>query len=447
VIRSLYFKIFLCFCVVSILVRTFIVITAAIESRSVDPVWLTGALDSYARTAVNSYVRDGRAGLAQNLDEIEKSARIRATLLDPKSYDILERGVPAEAEDVLDEAQSLGRSRFRIGVRWRGVSVISTDSGNYFFVAEIVPPPGAVLRTRLLRWTALLLGGLLCLILARHITKPIRGLQDVAGRIANGDLSVRALPSISPRNDELADLARDFDRMADRIAGLLRKQQEMLGDISHELRSPLTRLGVSLELLRRGETDGVERMQADLNSLNRLIHQILTLTRLQACGEQKTETVLNLRTIVEGVAEDADFEGRQQGKSVVVGHADDCWTKGDPALLRSCIENVVRNAVRHTNSKTGVLIVLNETDYGNLKWACLVVADHGTGVPDHALPRLFEPFYRVPGSYEGKSDSSGLGLSIAQRVAALYGGNITARNRAQGGLEMLIRLPACDGAT
>src|SRR5262249_3154372 len=154
---------------------------------------------------------------------------------------------------------------------------------------------------------------------------------------------------IAPRNDELADLARDFDRMADRIAGLLKKQQEMLGDISHELRSPLTRLGVSLELLRRGETDGVERMQTDLDTLNHLIHQILTLTRLQAYDGQKTETAINLRSIVEGVAEDADFEGRQQGKSVVIAHADDCWTKGDPALLRSCIENVVRNAVRHTN--------------------------------------------------------------------------------------------------
>jgi two-component system sensor histidine kinase CpxA len=107
----------------------------------------------------------------------------------------------------------------------------------------------------------------------------------------------------------------------------------------------------------------------------------------------------------------------------------------------------VRNAVRHTHPQTGVLIVLNATDYGNLKWACLVVADHGTGVPDDALSRLFEPFYRVPGSCESKSDGSGLGLSIAQRVAALYGGNITARNRAHGGLEMLIRLPACNVAT
>jgi two-component system sensor histidine kinase CpxA len=447
---SLYIKIFLWFCLVASVVSVAVLaVTVAFHSQALGPRWMTGVLNLYARSALDFYLHKGKPGLAQYLDEIEQSSRIRATLLDPESRDILERGVPPGARDVLEEARSTGESRFRTGRRWRGASVISTETGSYIFVAEIIPSGSLLnfeeLRTPLVRLTvALISGALLCLILARHITAPIRSLQSVAARIADGDLSVRAVPAISPRKDELADLARDFDRMADRVQSLLQKQQELLGDISHELRSPLTRLGVSLELLRRGETDATERMQTDLDCLNGLIQQILTLTRLQAYGGQKTEATINLRSLLESVAEDAGFEGKEQGKSVVIAHADTCWTRGDPALLRSCVENVVRNAVRHTKPQTGIVIVLNLGNQGDTKSANVLVADQGAGVPLDALPRLFEPFYRVPGSREHKMGGSGLGLSIAQRVALLHGGSITARNREAGGLEMEIRLPATD---
>jgi two-component system sensor histidine kinase CpxA len=447
VIRSLYLKIFLCFCLVSIVVRTIFVVTVAIESRYREPGWMTGALNSYARSALDFYLHSGKPGLARYLDQIEGSVRIRATLLDPESRDVLGRGVPLAALDVLEEARSMGHSRFRIGSHWRGASVIPADNGNYIFVAEIIPPRGVVLRTRLVRWIALFFGGLLCLILARHITAPIRSLQHVAARIADGDLSVRALPAISPRSDELAELARDFDRMADRVQGLLQKQQELLGDISHELRSPLTRLGVSLELLRRGEPGATEQMQTDLDCLNGLIHQILTLTRLQVYGGQKTESTVNLRSIVEGVAKDAGFEGREHGKSVVIAHADDCWMKGDPALLRSCIENVTRNAVRHTKPETSVVIALTFGDHGTSKSAHVLVSDQGEGVPSDALVQLFEPFFRVAVAQSPGIDGTGLGLAIAQKVALLHGGGIAARNREEGGLEMEIRLPASSSSS
>jgi signal transduction histidine kinase len=203
-----------------------------------------------------------------------------------------------------------------------------------------------------------------------------------------------ASPAIGSRKDELADLARDFDRMADRIQSLLRNQLVLLGDISHELRSPLTRLGVSLELVRRGKTDAAERMQADLDRLDTLIGQILTLTRLQTRGDRKTETPVNLRLIVEGVAEDARFEVKEDRKSVMISRADDCWLKGDPALLRSCIENVVRNAVHHTKPQTEVAVSL-VLGGGGSDSARILVTDHGDGVPQEALGRIFEPFYRV----------------------------------------------------
>jgi two-component system, OmpR family, sensor histidine kinase CpxA len=282
---------------------------------------------------------------------------------------------------------------------------------------------------------------LLCLLLARHIAGPIRALQSVAGRIADGDFSVRAYPAMGSRKDELADLARDFDRMADRIQALLRKQLELLGDISHELRSPLTRLNVSLELVRRGERDAVERMQTDLHRLDTLIGQILALTRLQARGDHKTETPVNLRLIVESVAEDARFEVKEDGKSVVISRVDDCWLNGDPALLRSCIENVVRNAVHYSKPQTEVAISLDIVG-GDPDSARILVADHGDGVPPEALSRIFEPFYRVTEAREHQTGGTGLGLSIAQRIAIVHGGSIRAQNRDGGGLEMEIFLPA-----
>ena len=317
---------------------------------------MIGVLDQYARSAVKIYEHEGKGALAEYLQEIEDASFLQSTLLDPDGHDIVGRGVPPGAEKVLAEARASGETRFHIGLLWTGASVDKRPNGKYILVAKVLIPYGFVLGGAL-EWTVLqwllpaLVGAVLCLVLARHIASPIRTLQTVAGKIADGDLSVRASPAIGSRKDELADLARDFDRMADRIQALLRKQQELLGDTSHELRSLLTHLGVSLELVRRGKTDAVEHMQADLDRLDALIDQILTLTRLQTRGDHKTETSVNLRSIVESVAEDARFEVEEDGKSIVISHADDCWLQGDPALLRSCIENVVRNAVTLPNHR------------------------------------------------------------------------------------------------
>jgi two-component system sensor histidine kinase CpxA len=449
-IRGMYAKIFLWFCFATAVMSTGVVlITAAVHSQSLGPRWMTGVLDMYARSAVHFYLRGGRTGLEEYLDEIERSSRIRGTLLDPQSRDILGRGVPPGVEDVLAEARATGRSRFRIGIDWNGASVVATPDGTFILAAQVIPYQalwnGPGLRTPVLRLAmALIAGSLLCLILARHIAAPIRALQTAARRIADGDLSVRAAPAISGRHDELADLARDFDRMTDRIQALLQKQHELLGDISHELRSPLTRLSVCLELVRRGETDAVERMQADLGRLDTLIGEVLTLTRLHTQGDRRTRAIVNLRSILESVVEDARFEGKEAEKSVLIAHADTCWLHGDPTLLRSCLDNVVRNAIRYTRPHTDVSIALKLTCDRGSRSAHIVVADHGHGVPSEALPRLFEPFYRVSESRDRASGGSGLGLSIAQRIVLLHGGCIAARHSEGGGLEVEICLPAND---
>jgi signal transduction histidine kinase len=150
-------------------------------------------------------------------------------------------------------------------------------------------------------------------------------------------------------------------------------------------------------------------------------------------------------SLLESVAEDARFEVKEDGKSVVISHADDCWLKGDPALLRSCIENVVRNAVHYTKPRSEVALSLDLVNNGS-ESARILVADHGEGVPPESLNRIFEPFYRVIEASEHQTGGTGLGLSIAQRIATVHGGSIRARNRDEGGLEIEISLPVTHSA-
>jgi two-component system, OmpR family, sensor histidine kinase CpxA len=444
-IRGIYLKIFLWFLFVSgVMSGALFLITLATHSQSLGSSWMIGVLDQYARSALDIYIRGGKSRLDEYLHEIENSSNLRATFFDPQGHDILGRGVPAGADEVLARARASGETQFHTGIVWTGASVVDGPDGKYILAAKVLIPYGGLLQgavaTMVVLWLVpALAGAVLCLFLARHLAVPIRTLQTLAGRIADGDLSVRASPAIGSRKDELADLARDFDRMADRIQALLRKQQELLGDISHELRSPLTRLNVSLELVRRGEADAMARMQVDLDRLDALIGQILTLTRLQTRGDHKTETPVNLRAILESVAEDARFEVQEDGKSVVISRADECWLKADPALLRSCLENVVRNAIHYTKPQTEVALSLDLVDDGSS--ARILVSDHGQGVPINVLDRIFEPFYRVTEGREHQTAGTGLGLSIAQRIAIVYGGSICARNRDGGGLEIEILLP------
>jgi two-component system sensor histidine kinase CpxA len=445
-IRGIYLKIFLWFLFASGVVSgTVFLITLATHSQSLGPSWMTGVLDQYARSAMDIYVHGGKPRLREYLQEIQESSNLQATFLDPQGRDILGRGVPPGAEQVLLKARATGETQFHIRLLWTGASVVSGPDGKYILVAKVLIPYGGVLQgalaTIVFGWfMPALAGALLCLLLARHLAAPIRTLQSVAGKIADGDLSVRASPAMGSRKDELADLARDFDKMAERIQSLLRKQLELLGDISHELRSPLTRLNVSLELVRRGKADAVDRMQADLHRLDILIGEILTLTRLQTRDDRRTETPVNVRLILESVAEDARYEVEEDGKSVVISHAEDCWLKGDPALLRSCIENVVRNAVHYTKPQTEVAISL-ELVASSADSVRILVADRGDGVPPEALDLIFEPFYRVTEAREHQTGGTGLGLSIAQRIAIVYGGGARARNRDGGGLEVEIWLP------
>jgi len=303
----------------------------------------------------------------------------------------------------------------------------------------------AALLARVL--AAMLTAGLLCYMLARYIVSPVVKLRAVTRQLTEGDLSARVGPLMGTRRDELADMGRDFDAMAARIEALLGAQQRLLRDISHELRSPLARLGVALDLLRKRTGPEAEthlaRIEREAARLNEMIGQLLSLSRWETGADAARARRVDLPALVREVSEDADFEARSQNRSVEITDCDACETAGTPALLRSAFENVVRNAVRHAPEGTTVRVSLNCLGSGtNDGEAVLRVRDEGPGVPEEALKEIFRPFYRVDDSRTRETGGVGLGLAITERAVRLHSGTVTAANvPGGGGFVVEIRLP------
>lgn len=305
-----------------------------------------------------------------------------------------------------------------------------------------LPPPGSspfFIPTPVLV-TAVLVSAVVCFLLARHLASPLRRVREASGRLASGDLGARAGALMRPRRDEIGDLVRDFDAMAERLSLLVSAQKQLLSDISHELRSPLARLQVAVELARRKAGPDAEkhlnRIETEGTRMNEMIGQILTLARADSDRPAVTET-LDLAEIVRSVAIDTDYEARQAGRAVHVRDSREAIVLGDAALLTSAVENVVRNGSRYTPQGTSVDITLEVTPtHGRI-----VVRDHGPGVPPGDTERIFLPFHRVGASRDRDSGGAGLGLSIAARAAKVHGGSIHAVNAEGGGLEVSIDIP------
>jgi two-component system, OmpR family, sensor histidine kinase CpxA len=271
-------------------------------------------------------------------------------------------------------------------------------------------------------------------------------LRQAAQSLASGDLSARTgAPAGGPRG-EMVELMRDFDRMAERLEGLVDSQSRLLKDVSHELRSPLARLSVALGLARQRATPEIEgqlnRIELEADRLNQLIQRLLTIARLESGADGIRKSSLSLRELVENVAHDAEYESAGRHIRVVADGDDEFLVEADPDLLRSAVENVIRNATRYTAPGTTVEARLERQRNSNSEEMVIRVADSGPGVPDSSLAKIFEPFYRLDDARNRQTGGAGLGLSIADRAIRLHGGQISASNRKEGGLEIEIRIPA-----
>ncbi len=278
-------------------------------------------------------------------------------------------------------------------------------------------------------------GGIFCWLVIRNLTKPLNKLSQAAVGITEGRLETRVDPSLKERHDEIAELAVNFDRMAERIEVLITGQRRLLADVSHELRSPLSRLSVALGLARQNADvrENLDRIGLEARRMDALIGQLLTLTRIDSGVDLGAAAKFDLANLVQEVASDGDFEARAAGRSVVVTQAVSCTVTGFEELLRSAIENVVRNAIRHTTENTAVELSVESSG----SRAVVRIRDHGPGVPESMLGEIFRPFRRVDGE---QSDGAGLGLAIAEHAVAAHRGSICAMN-AKPGLIVEIELP------
>jgi two-component system sensor histidine kinase CpxA len=380
--------------------------------------------------ARSAYEIGGRPGLQEFLNTLHRVYDARGVLTDEDGRDLLTN---QDRSDLVHRAQRPAFYQFF----HRGDATVSraAEDGRYWFFF-IVP------RVRVGSWFLLpehifviAAGVLLCYWLALYLTSPVRMLEKAVERFGRGDLSARVGSS---RSDELGQLARTFDRMAGRIGTLLAAERRLLLDISHELRSPLARLGVAVELARSGDdaNSALNRIQKESDRLNALVGQLLQVTRAEGDPSSLRRTPLRLDELVRQLVDDSSIEAAAQGCQLKYEKREPVTVAGDAELLRRAVENVIRNAIRHAPRETAVEVSLTRHN-GN---AVVGVRDQGPGVPEEALPRLFDAFYRVEGDRDRASGGTGLGLSIARRAMELHKGSIRARN-ARPGLEVEMELP------
>jgi two-component system, OmpR family, sensor histidine kinase CpxA len=443
--QSLFLKIFLwfwaamVFIIVSMLVVTWVILSPRLQPQVGDPFRMFG------NEAAKIYEQTGRAGLAAYLDELDQNLKNPSYLLDETGQELAGRVV---VEAVKAAAlQNSARREEVIGDRSYFVMHVQAASGRRYIFLHATPDflsgqlfgtPG---RLALQVLVVLLSAGLGCYLLARYLTKPLVRLRAATRQLATGDLSARVGATLAQRRDEATELGREFDRMAERIESLINGQRRLLGDISHELRSPLTRLNLALGVARRQAGDSAikahDRIEREAERLNELIGQLLLLTELESGDQPIKREPLQLHNLLADVVADAEFEARTQNRAIRLALAESCTINGDERLLRSALENVVRNAIRHTATDTTVEVTLSQEP----QTICITVRDYGPGVSAAALAHLFRPFYRVEEGRDRHSGGTGLGLSIVERAINLHEGEVSAVNAPDQGLLVKIRLP------
>jgi two-component system, OmpR family, sensor histidine kinase CpxA len=451
--RSLYLKIFIWFWVAMIIINvaTF-ALFALTRPTPVRRSWrdLT-QVGPNAQRAAEIYEQSGSAALTAALQSTEKASGVSATFFDESGKELSGRTAPPGTNELITRAVESREIEFNFAGRDTlvGRPVVSPKGQRYIYVAHIPRPPfqqGGFQTQGLRLLVILVIGGIFCFWLSRYLTTPLLKLRKTTNELAEGNLGARVAHKLTKRRDEVGQLGRDFNVMAEQLESMVKAQQRLLGDISHELRSPLARLGVALGLARQRsgvEANGaLDRIERESDNLNEMISQLLTLTRLESGTDGRKRTEIDLAALVRDVAEDADFEARSVNRAVEVVSSDNCSINGVEELLRSAVENVVRNAVRFTPEGTAVEVALTRQNGSGDRFAVISVRDRGKGVPDEALEKIFRPFYRTEDARDRQSGGgTGLGLAITERAVRMHGGSIRATNATSGGLSVEMRLP------
>jgi signal transduction histidine kinase len=463
----LFYRVFLWFWLSIIVVSiTLVALTAIRHSRSSeDEHWRDKygpRVDLWARQETHILDHDGISALTKYVKSFESDPGVRNYLFGDNEQELLGRQAPAV---VLRTVSSMTQShraeeQFFAGDRLIAEKTVGTTGSSYVVVVTFPQP--SILRRPLWQFLGedigrdgivrlgaiLLIAGLFCFWLAQQIISPIGKLRLATREIANEHLNTRVDGSVTSRRDELAELGRDFNRMAQRIDELVMAHRRLVTDVSHTLRSPLARLNVALGLARQRTAPEasrhLDRIEREADRLNTLIGQLLTLARIDSDVDPQRKVVFDLATLVQEVAADGDYEARGRGCTVTFAPCHECLLEGIPEMLRVAIENVIRNAVRHTAEGTDVQIGIELQSAKGNRQAVIQVLDHGPGVPEEELASIFLPFHRSAEGICRDPDGAGLGLAITERAFRFHGGTTAAANNPAGGLVVTLELPLLD---
>ena len=286
----------------------------------------------------------------------------------------------------------------------------------------------------------------LCATCSRDTSPRRFSARAASWKLASGDLTTRASSTIASRQDEIGDLLRDFDAMATRFEALVSGQRQPISDVSHELRSPLTRLNVALDRgrQRKGNDAAFDQMEQDLALLNEMIGRLLTIAKLDVSARHVPMVPVDLTELISQIVRDANFEARALDRGVQFNAKGLYLIHGNTELLRGAIENVVRNAIHYTPPGTSVEVLMETVRQSNQSFVRVAIRDYGPGLPETELVNIFRPFYRVAEARDRQSGGAGLGLAIADRVIQTHAGTIRAQNATPPGLLVEILLPAAE---
>ena len=460
--RSLWIRIFATFWLIEIImIAGIVMLTGRIDDPFRSNPLSEKAVLLMGFSAEESY-QSGQCGQLNPLfARFQRVYKVDAYLFDETGSVVCTETAPQAVVQAANDARPLGAVRrfsamgsALLNQNGETVAAIRSSAGQspaYTFVARTSHTPSWFFRSggQLGLLAAIAISGCITALLAKILVRPIARLRQTAVQLASGDLKARAKGTKRQvsKSDEISALVHDFNRMADRIELLVGTQQRLIRDVSHELRSPLSRLSVALELLRE-DANGpsvvhVDRIEREADRLNRLIGQLLELSRMEAMDGLglRIETI-QLGDIVQEVVANAAYEASTRSCNVRAAIHDQITVRANPELLSSAIENLVRNGTRYTDAGTDVIVTLERQEQNGATAARITVRDFGPGVPEDKIPSLCMPFYRVDPARSKETGGSGVGLAIADRALRLLGGSLALRNHPLGGLEVTVVLPA-----
>lgn len=379
--------------------------------------------------AREAYETGGRQKLRQCIDKQRQYLPGNRYLIDARGKDVL---TGADRSRMLASASPADTPPHKQGP-WVAAAV--SDDGRYRLIVESRPPPVDV--RSFLPYYLLIFGAvaLVCWLLAVNIASPLRTLARTVDRFGAGDLDVCVN---SARRDEIGELSRAFDRMAERIRTLLTAERALLQDISHELRSPLARLTFAAELVRTANDrdKAVDRLKKEIQRLTDLVSALLQATRTESDPSSVTLEELRLDDLLREVVDDSRVEANASGCTIHFQTSAALTIRGDRELLRRAVENVLRNSIRFAPRDSAVDVALDADGLN----ARISLRDYGPGVPEGSLTKIFQPFFRVDDSRDSATGGAGLGLAIAMRAVTVHDGKLWAEN-ARPGLRTCIELP------